>query len=150
MSPAHPDMFALPDPSSVIQLPWKPDVAWVAGDLFMDGEPVRHAPRHVLKTMLDRAKGHGYVMKAGVEAEYFLITPEGDAISDARDIDGKPCYDQSALMRRFDVVAEICDAMSSLGWGPYQNDHEDANGQFEMNWEYDLSLIHISEPTRPC
>ena len=24
----------------------------------------------------------------------------------------------------------------NLGWNPYQNDHEDANGQFEMNWDY--------------
>ena len=40
-------------------------------------------------------------------------------------------------MRRYDVIAEICDAMLALGWRPYQNDHEDANGQFEMNWEYD-------------
>jgi glutamine synthetase len=38
-------------------------------------------------------------------------------------------------MRRYDVVREICDYMLELGWGPYQNDHEDANGQFEMNWE---------------
>jgi glutamate---methylamine ligase len=49
----------------------------------------------------------------------------------------KPCYDQLSLMRRYDVIKEICDAMISLGWNPYQNDHEDANGQFEMNWEYD-------------
>src|SRR3546814_12661196 len=52
----------------------------------------------------------------------------------------KPCYDQSALMRRYDVVSQICDAMLQLGWGPYQNDHEDANGQFEMNWDYDDCL----------
>ena len=44
-------------------------------------------------------------------------------------------------MRRYDVIAEICDAMQALGWGPYQNDHEDANGQFEMNWHYDDALI---------
>ena len=31
---------------------------------------------------------------------------------------------------------EICDCMIEMGWGPYQNDHEDANGQFEMNWDY--------------
>ena len=43
-------------------------------------------------------------------------------------------------MRRYDVIAEICDAMVALGWKPYQNDHEDANGQFEMNWEYDTAL----------
>ena len=29
----------------------------------------------------------------------------------------------------------------ALGWGPYQNDHEDANGQFEMNWEFDDALV---------
>ena len=43
-------------------------------------------------------------------------------------------------MRRYDVIAEICDAMIALGWSPYQNDHEDANGQFEMNWDYDTAL----------
>jgi len=26
MTPAHPDMFAVPDPESLIQLPWKPEV----------------------------------------------------------------------------------------------------------------------------
>jgi glutamine synthetase len=39
------------------------------------------------------------------------------------------------------VIAEICDAMLDLGWEPYQNDHEDANGQFEMNWRYDDALV---------
>ena len=62
--------------------------------------------------------------------------PDGQAISDPADCATKPCYDASALMRRYDVIAEICDAMQTLGWQPYQNDHEDANGQFEMNWSY--------------
>ncbi len=76
-------------------------------------------------------------MKTGVECEFFLITPDGKALADAADTQEKPCYDQQALMRRYDVITEICDAMLQLGWKPYQNDHEDANGQFEMNWHYD-------------
>ncbi|MBT5264618.1 MAG: type III glutamate--ammonia ligase [Rhodospirillaceae bacterium] len=136
MTPAHPDMFAVPDPASVIQLPWKPEVAWVAGDLVMEGRPVEQAPRVILKRMIETAKAAGYVMKTGVEAEYHLISADGLSISDDADIAGKPCYDQQALMRRYDVISEICDAMIGLGWGPYQNDHEDANGQFEMNWDY--------------
>jgi glutamine synthetase len=80
-------------------------------------------------------------MKTGVECEYFLISPDGTAISDAADQQSKPCYDQQALMRRYEIVAEICDAMVGLGWKPYQNDHEDANGQFEMNWEYENALV---------
>ena len=141
MTPAYPDMFAVPDPSSVIALPWKPEVAWVAGDLVMEGQAVEQAPRVVLKNLLARAKAAGFQFKTGVEAEYHLITPEGDAISDSRDVAAKPCYDQQAVMRRYDIVAEICDAMESLGWGPYQNDHEDANGQFEMNWDYADALV---------
>ncbi|MDE1907509.1 MAG: type III glutamate--ammonia ligase, partial [Rhodospirillales bacterium] len=51
------------------------------------------------------------------------------------------CYDAGALLRRYDVITEICDAMLELGWGAYQNDHEDANGQFEMNWHYGDALL---------
>ena len=39
-------------------------------------------------------------------------------------------------MRQYDLIKEICDCMIEMGWNPYQNDHEDANGQFEMNWDY--------------
>jgi glutamine synthetase len=41
MTPANSDMFSVPDSDSVIQLPWKPEVAWVAGDLMMDGPSSR-------------------------------------------------------------------------------------------------------------
>ncbi len=140
MTPADSDMFAVPDPDSLIQLPWKPEVAWLAADLYMDGQEVAHAPRNTLKRVLKAAEAEGLYMKHGVECEYFLISPDGAEISDDADTQEKPCYDISALMRRYDVIKEICDAMLSLGWGPYQNDHEDANGQFEMNWDYDHAL----------
>ena len=141
MTPADPDMFAIPDPESLIQLPWKPNVGWLAADLFMDGKEVEHAPRNTLKRVAKAALDKGYRLKHGVECEYFLITQDGAAPSDPADIQPKPCYDVAALMRRYDVISEICDAMQTLGWGPYQNDHEDANGQFEMNWEYDDTLL---------
>jgi glutamine synthetase len=136
MTPADPDMFAIPDPDSLLQLPWRPEVGWLAADLWMNGKEVEASPRIVLKRQIERAQKLGYRMKTGVECEYFLVTPDGKAISDERDIQEKPCYDQSALMRRYDVISEICDCMIEFGWDPYQNDHEDANGQFEMNWDY--------------
>jgi len=140
MTPADPDVLAMPDPESLMQLPWKPEVAWVTGDLYMAGKAVEQNPRQILKRVISAAADSGYELKSGVECEYFLITPDGQAISDAADQQSKPCYDQQALMRRYDVIAELCDAMVTLGWRPYQNDHEDANGQFEMNWEYDTAL----------
>ena len=141
MTPAHPDMFAVPDPASLIQLPWKPEIGWLAGDLWMDGKPVEQCPRVALKRQVAAAAKLGYRIKTGVECEYFLINADGSAIADARDTQSKPCYDQAALTRQFDVITEICDAMIKLGWNPYQNDHEDGNGQFEMNWDYDDCLV---------
>ena len=137
MTPAHADILVMADLGTAIQLPWKPEVAWVTGDLMMDGKPVTQNPRQVLKRVIADAARDGYDMKTGVECEYFMILPDGSAISDSADTQAKPCYDQQALMRRYATITEICDCMVTLGWGPYQNDHEDANGQFEMNWEYD-------------
>jgi len=140
MTPAHPDMFAVPDPDSLIQLPWKPEVGWLAADLWMDGAEVEASPRVMLQRQIERAADKGYRMRSGVECEYMLVNAEGTGIADPRDTQEKPCYDQTALMRRYDVISEICDCMIELGWEPYQNDHEDANGQFEMNWEFDDCL----------
>ena len=137
MTPAHPDMLAIPDPTSVVQLPWKPEVAWVAANCVMEDQLVEQAPRNVLQQQIKSASKVGLRIKTGVEAEFFLLNSDGSQISDELDTAIKPCYDQQAIMRRYDVIAEICDYMLEMGWNPYQNDHEDANGQFEMNWEYD-------------
>jgi glutamine synthetase len=136
MSPADSDMFGIPDGDSVIQLPWNKEIAWVASDLYMDGKPVEASPRVALKSQIAKANKLGMYMKSGVECEYFLVNSDGTALSDPKDTQEKPCYDSSALMRRYDVITEICDSMISMGWKPYQNDHEDANGQFEMNWDF--------------
>ncbi|HEY6882272.1 MAG TPA: type III glutamate--ammonia ligase [Polyangiales bacterium] len=140
MTPADPDMLAMPLAETALQLPWKPEVAWVVGELVMAGKPVEQAPRRVLMRQIQRARERGYTLKSGVECEFFLLTPSGEALSDAADTQAKPCYDQLALMRRYDVITTLCDAMLQLGWEPYQNDHEDANGQFEMNWTYSDAL----------
>jgi glutamine synthetase len=142
LTPADPDILAIPDPASLIQLPWQPDVAWMAADLHtITRELLEQAPRVVLKHALQQAQDLGYRVKTGVECEYFLLSADGENLADLRDRQSKPCYDQQSLMRRYDVIREICDAMLSLGWGAYQNDHEDGNGQFEMNWMYADALI---------
>ena len=141
MTPADTDMFAIPDTNSLIQLPGNKEVGWLASDLWMKGKPVKASPRVILKEQIKKLDKNNLKMKSGVECEYFLISPDGSKIADPRDIQSKPCYDQSALMRRCELIKEVCDSMIELGWNPYQNDHEDANGQFEMNWDYDDCLV---------
>jgi glutamine synthetase type III len=136
LSFSEPDMFALPDPESLIQLPWQPDVGWLASDLVMNNKLMDQCPRVILKNQIENLDKLDLTMKTGVECEFFILNEDGSEVADTRDDALKPCYDVAALMRRFDVLSEICDSMIKLGWKPYQNDHEDANGQFEMNWDY--------------
>ena len=136
LSFSEPDMFALPDPDSLIQLPWQPDVGWLASDLVMNNKLMDQCPRVILKNQINNLDKLNLKMMTGVECEFFILNEDGTEVADNRDDALKPCYDVAALMRRFDVLSEICDSMIKLGWNPYQNDHEDANGQFEMNWDF--------------
>ena len=140
LTPAHPDIVVQPDVATFTPLPWKPGVAWLTGDLYMAGRLLDQSPRNQLKLNMAQEQAHGRVMKSGVEAEFFLLDPHSLCAGDKSDRYHKPCYDQSALMRRYDVISEICESIDTLGWQPYQNDHEDANGQFEINWAYSDAL----------
>lgn len=141
LTPADPDIFAVPDPDTLTRLPWQPDIGWVMADIVFAGAPLEQAPRQVLKRQIAAAAARGYRLKTGVEAEFFVVNPDGSAIADTDDRQAKPCYDPVPLMRRIELIRAICDAMLGLGWGPYQVDHEDANGQFEMNWTYADALV---------
>jgi len=136
LSPADGDVLAVPDPASLTPLPWQSDVGWVATELTLNGEPMAQCPRRLLRLQQQRAAALGFELRSGVEAEFFLLQPGGEAIADGADTQEKPCYDQLALMRRYGLIGPVLEAMESLGWGPYQADHEDANGQFEINWTF--------------
>lgn len=138
---AH-DIAAIPDPNSLIVLPWQTNVGWLASDIYMDGEPFAAAPRNIFKQVLQRCESLGYSYKTGVEAEFFLLKQgeQGYQIADSMDTAVRPCYDQLNLMRQFDLISTLVGYMESLGWEPYQCDHEDANGQFELNWTYSDAL----------
>ena len=118
MTPADTDMFALPDPKSLIQIRWKREVGWLAAELWMGGKPVNASPRIMLKQQIKQLSKKNLKMKSGVECEYFLISQDGSSIADPKDIQSKPCYDQSALMRRYDLIKEICDSMIEMDWNP--------------------------------
>ena len=138
LGPDAAEIAAIPDPASLVQLPWEPTVGWVASDVYFEGEPFPAAPRMILNRAIAQCEQMGYTYKAGVEAEFFLLkkTDSGYAIADDKDTAERPCYDQLNLMRQFDLISTIVGYMEDLGWEPYQCDHEDANGQFELNWGY--------------
>jgi glutamine synthetase len=137
--PNDPDLIAMPDPASFTPLPWKPGVARLACDLYVDGEPWPYCPRTILRRQLAKAAELGYELKVGAELEYFLLKRGEDgtlAVADDLDTMDQPCYDMRALTRNLDFVGAISRHLNALGWDNYATDHEDANGQFEQNFAY--------------
>jgi glutamine synthetase len=142
--PHDPDMIAVPDPTTLTILPWRPTVARLACNVTVEGEEWPFCPRTILRRALDRAAEQGYQLKVGAELEYFLVRRREDGgieVADRLDTLDLPCYDMRALTRNLDFVSEVSKAVTSLGWDNYATDHEDANGQFEQNFQFDDALI---------
>ena len=142
--PHDPDLSCVPQAdSTVFPLPWKTGLAWMAGNLQMNGTNWDYCPRTILTRTLADANSRGFRLKMGVEPEFFLVEQKSDgtlAIADAADTLPKPCYGQIALLRNADFLMTLISYLNQLGYGVYQNDHEDANGQFEINWRFDDAL----------
>ena len=141
--PHSPDMANIPDFDSLTVVPWRPEMAWVAGNIQVEGESYDYCPRTILQRQLSRARDKGLLFNVGVEAEFMLLAQAEDGSYhpyDALDVLDKPCYDLVTLNRNFDFMTTLIKYMQELGWGPYANDHEDANCQFEINWEYATAM----------
>jgi len=148
--PHDPDVMSIPDFKSLTVLPWRKNVAWVPGNLHVNGEPWPFCPRTILARQLERARQKGYIFHVGVEPEFMLLkknSHEEYEPWDALDTAAKPCYDLRALHRNIDVMTTLLRYMQELGWDPYANDHEDANCQFELNWLYSDALTTADRKT---
>src|SRR5437868_6223996 len=142
-SPHHPDMMARPDLSSFTPVPWQPNLARFACDVYVEGEEWPYDPRTILRRQLEKARAKGYEYKIGLELEYFLLRDDGNGgiqIADPLDTLEKPCYDLKGLTRNYEFLTTVSKYVNQLGWGNYANDHEDANGQFEQNFTYTDAL----------
>jgi glutamine synthetase len=105
----------------------------------VEGEEWPYCPRTILRHALARAAEQGYEMRVGAELEYFLLRRAADGsleLADPLDTLEQPCYDMRALTRNLDFVSEVSRAVTDLGWDNYATDHEDANGQFEQNFQF--------------
>ncbi|OYV52464.1 MAG: type III glutamate--ammonia ligase [Acidocella sp. 20-58-15] len=133
------EVAAMPDPASCSILPWKPEIAWFASDLYCQGKPFEACSRNILKRQLHRAAAHGLKFNLGIEAEFFVfkaLEEGGFTPLSSRQNLAKPCYDLSRLLDNFAWADELVSAMNTLGWDVYSFDHEDGIGQFEIDFMY--------------
>ena len=139
------DMLARVDLDSYSPAPWTEGVARFASDLYVDGEPHMYCSRQNFKRVLADVKNEGYTFHVGIEPEHFLVTRDENgriSIWDPNEVDNlaKPCYDFKGIGNAMGYLRDLMDGMTKAGWDVYQSDHEDANGQYEINFVFSDAL----------
>ena len=143
-------MASIPDFNSLTIVPWRKNLAWLASDMYVEGQSWHYCPRTILRQQLERAKQMGYIFNVDIEAEFMLLKQgeEGQYTPwDTLDTLDKPCYDLRALYRNIDMMTTLIKYMQELKWQPYANDHEDGTCQFEVNWTYADALTTADRHT---
>jgi glutamine synthetase len=138
----HDDELSLhPDPDAVTQLPWRPEVVVIPGQLRYAESPWPMCSRTVLARQVERAARLGYRFNLGIECEVYIVrrddkAPNGILPNEPQDNIRKAAYDLSLTTLNYAFLDEVVSAMNALGWDVHSFDHEDANGQFEFDFAY--------------
>lgn len=138
-APNDDELTSVPDLNHIVQLPWEPKVAWMPADNHFQGEPYPLSTRVALKSVLAQAAQMGYGMNLGIECEIYLLKQGEDgklAVPNPDDKLAKACYDVQGFMDSFSWLDKVGSCINDLGWDLYSFDHEDANGQFEFDFNY--------------
>ncbi|MBV9003129.1 MAG: type III glutamate--ammonia ligase [Solirubrobacterales bacterium] len=138
-SPADDELAVFPDPGAIVQLPWRPNVAFAPGNLYLRGEPYPMCSRTVLSRQMERARERGYVFNLGMETEFFFVCPDSQGRPhpwNPRDTLDKPCYDAVGMLESLDFLHEMVGYLNAMGWDVHSFDHEDGNGQYEFDFSY--------------
>lgn len=130
-------------PESLRPLPWLPGVAHAVCDGFAGGQPLATCSRQMLRRQLVRLRERGWTFHVGIEPEFFLLRRGADGrwgVADGEDRLGKPSYDLKAMVRNHGFLDDMRRHLTALGFELQQMDHEDATGQYEINYRFDEAL----------
>lgn len=135
------DYYARADLSTLAPVPWLPGYARVVGDGHVHGQPHPLCSRVLLRQQLKRIEAKGWTFNTGLEPEFILLrrTAGGDYCpADEYDVLDKASYDYKGLSREANrlFLERVTEAMAAVGADVYQIDHEDAPGQYEINYAY--------------
>ncbi|NIB42522.1 type III glutamate--ammonia ligase [Pseudomaricurvus alkylphenolicus] len=143
MEPNGPDFMARGDLDTLTLVPWQPGYARLVCDGFVNEEPYPYDSRVVLKRQLQLLADRGWTLNTGLEPEFSLFTRHQDgnlSVVDETDVLDKPCYDYKGLSRSREFLENLVESLQEVDFDVYQIDHEDANGQFEINYTYSDAL----------
>ncbi len=139
MQPHDPDYMARGELDTLCLLPWQPGYARIVCTGYVKNEPYPYDTRWILRQQMNRLAERGWTLNTGMEPEFMLLSKKTDGSlcpADDSDTLDKPCYDYKGLCRSKTFIERLVDSLQAVGIDVYQVDHEDANGQFEVNFAY--------------
>jgi glutamine synthetase len=139
MTPDGPDFMAVGDSASLSDVPWMPGYSRIVCDGHVRGKLYPYCSRVAARRQLKKLADRGFTMWTGIEPEFMLLKRGDDGalgLVDPTDQLDKPCYDYKGLARARAILDDLSRHMRAVGIDVYQIDHEDANGQFEVNYTY--------------
>jgi len=139
ITPNGPDYMAVGDLTTLTPVPWQPGLARIVCDGHVHGEPWQYDSRVTLKKQVARMTERNWTLFTGLEPEFSLLRRSASGMlepCDSSDTLAKPCYDYKGLSRTRVFLEKLTESMRAVGIDVYQIDHEDANGQFEINYTY--------------
>ena len=139
---ARSEFYGQGDLSTLQPLPWMPGYARIVCSGMVDGKEFSGCSRRVLLKQIERLNQLGLTLNVGIEPEFFLVTTDENRrpIPCAKDDQDKPSYDLKALARVRDVLRKMETGLTACGFDVFQIDHEDASGQYELNYHYSDAL----------
>ena len=147
MGPHSADYMAVGDLSTLSLVPWQPGYARIVCDGRVKGKPYPYDTREVLKQQVAALSAKGWTLNVGIEPEFMLLARRADGSlgpADAGDTLDKPCYDYKGLSRSRVMLERLVESLQATGFDVYQIDHEDANGQFAVNYTYsEIGRAHV-------
>ncbi len=139
---ARSEFYGQGDIKTLQALPWMPGYARIVCSGMVDGQPFSDCSRRVLLKQIERLTARGWTLNVGIEPEFFLVTQDenGRPVPCSKDNQDKPSYDLKALARMRDVLRKMETGLTACGFDVFQIDHEDASGQYELNYHYSDAL----------
>ncbi len=139
---ARAEFYGQGDLSTLQALPWMPGYARIVCNGVVDGKPFDGCSRRLLLKQISRLQARGWTLNVGIEPEFFLLDTDESGRPAACELDNqdKPSYDLKALARVRDVLHCMETGLTACGFDVFQIDHEDASGQYELNYHYSDAL----------
>jgi len=141
---AESDMYLVPDENTFSPVPWSQAEGTKTARMICDvyspnGEPFKGDPRAILKRMMAKAEGMGFVYNTGPELEFFLfpLDMHGHVLLEQHDRGG---YFDLSTDQAIHVRKDMVNALQRFGIEVEASHHEVAIGQQEIDFRYGNAL----------